>query len=81
MLPIGCAASRFATPQGAERPLIPGSTLSKLGTLVPTFVFPGASWLRGQVPSLSGLLSHGWSFVGILPKSEQPGCIFSKLGT
>jgi len=67
VLPIGCAASRFATPQGAEHPLIPGSTLSKLGTLVPTFVFPGTSWLRGRVLSLSGLLLYSWGFVGILP--------------
>jgi len=70
MLPIGCAASRFATPQGAERPLIPGSTLSKLGTLVPTFVFPGASWLRGQVPSLSNLLSVWLGFCGCSPQAK-----------
>ena len=45
--PISCAASRFATPQGAEHPLIPGSTLSKLGTLVSGLVFPGAFRFRG----------------------------------
>jgi len=67
VLPIGCAASRFATPQGAEHPLIPGSTLSKLGTLVPTFVFPGASWLRGKVPSLSDLLPYGWGLWVFFP--------------
>jgi len=62
VLPIGCAAFRFATPQGATCVFAQDSTSSKLGTLVPVFVCPGTSWLRGRVPSLLDLLP----MVGVL---------------
>lgn len=43
--------------------------------------FPCVSWLRRRVPSLEGSLPARLGFLGVLPKPEQPGCIFSKLGT
>ena len=79
--PISCAASRFATLQGAERPLIPGSTLSKLGTCFMVGEMPGGKPRWFKVPSLERVLLLVLGGSSTPEHAAASGSTLSKLGT